>query len=108
MIESTVKFEEKSIYAIHTLSLHTGVRFLRREPCKEILYSVNIWELIDVKQIDNVTSFEKRKAQSELHKTNAKFKIMTELCKIMTEYGSDKGSGQHNYTIFYTEIFKTQ
>ena len=33
---------------------------------------------------------------------------MTELCKIMTEYGSDKGSGQHNYTIFYTEIFKNK
>jgi hypothetical protein len=33
---------------------------------------------------------------------------MTELCKIMTEYGSDKGSGHHNYTVFYTEIFKNK
>lgn len=31
---------------------------------------------------------------------------MTELCKIMNSYGSDKGSGWHNYTECYYEIFK--
>jgi hypothetical protein len=29
----------------------------------------------------------------------------TELCEIMTRPGSDKGSGWHNYTIFYHEKF---
>jgi hypothetical protein len=31
---------------------------------------------------------------------------MTELCKIMNDYGSDKGSGWHNYTDVYYDIFK--
>ena len=30
---------------------------------------------------------------------------MTELCRIMNENGSDKGSGWHNYTILYEGIF---
>lgn len=30
----------------------------------------------------------------------------TDLCKIMNEHGSDKGSGWHNYTTFYDYIFK--
>lgn len=34
--------------------------------------------------------------------------MTTDLCKIMTEYGSDKGSGWHNYTPFYEEIFKNK
>lgn len=31
---------------------------------------------------------------------------MTELCKIMNHYGSDKGSGWHNYTTTYHDLFK--
>lgn len=31
--------------------------------------------------------------------------MKTELCKIMTEFGSDKGRGHHNYTIFYDKLF---
>jgi hypothetical protein len=31
---------------------------------------------------------------------------MTELCKIMNKYGSDKGSGWHNYTTTYHNMFK--
>jgi hypothetical protein len=34
--------------------------------------------------------------------------MKTELCKIMTEYGSDKGTGPHNYTIYYHELFKNK
>lgn len=35
------------------------------------------------------------------------FLTKTELCEIMTKYGSDKGNGKwHNYTIVYTELFK--
>jgi len=30
----------------------------------------------------------------------------TELCQIMTSFGSDKGRGWHNYTTFYNFIFK--
>jgi len=30
---------------------------------------------------------------------------MTDLCKIMTKYGSDKGSGHHNYTPYYSNLF---
>ncbi len=30
----------------------------------------------------------------------------TELCKIMNSFGSDKGSGWHNYTTFYDFIFR--
>lgn len=32
--------------------------------------------------------------------------MKTDLCKIMTNHGSDKGSGWHNYTIFYDEKFR--
>lgn len=32
--------------------------------------------------------------------------MKTELCEIMTKYGSDKGTGWHNYTIHYHEKFK--
>ena len=32
--------------------------------------------------------------------------MKTELCEIMTKYGSDKGTGPHNYTILYYELFK--
>ena len=31
--------------------------------------------------------------------------MITDLCKIMNQYGSDKGSGRYNYTHFYEEIF---
>ena len=31
--------------------------------------------------------------------------MRTELCEIMTKYGSDKGFGVHNYTILYNELF---
>lgn len=35
------------------------------------------------------------------------FSIRTELCEIMTKYGSDKGNGKwHNYTMVYNELFK--
>jgi hypothetical protein len=34
--------------------------------------------------------------------------MKTELCEIMTKYGSDKGNGPHNYTIFYYELFKNK
>lgn len=30
----------------------------------------------------------------------------TELCDIMAKHGSDKGSGWHNYTLVYHELFK--
>jgi len=30
----------------------------------------------------------------------------TDLCRIMTSYGSDKGRGWHNYTTFYNFLFK--
>jgi SAM-dependent methyltransferase len=33
--------------------------------------------------------------------------MKTELCEIMTRYGSDKGSGWHNYTEFYHEKFES-
>lgn len=32
--------------------------------------------------------------------------MKTILCEIMTKYGSDKGNGVHNYTIYYHELFK--
>jgi hypothetical protein len=32
--------------------------------------------------------------------------MKTELCEIMTKYGSDKGQGAHNYTIYYHELFE--
>lgn len=31
----------------------------------------------------------------------------TELCSIMTQFGSDKGSGHHNYTRFYYKLFSS-
>lgn len=34
--------------------------------------------------------------------------MKTDLCDIMSKYGSDKGQGPHNYTIFYDEIFKNK
>jgi len=39
-----------------------------------------------------------------IHKT--KQNHTCELCAIMTEEGSDKGNGWHNYTIVYNEMFK--
>lgn len=32
--------------------------------------------------------------------------MKTDLCKLMTKHGSDKGSGVHNYTEYYFELFK--
>src|SRR5690242_7449242 len=29
----------------------------------------------------------------------------SEMCRVMTYYGSDKGKGQHNYTTVYAELF---
>jgi hypothetical protein len=41
----------------------------------------------------------------DINKLN--FSENTELCQIMTKYGSDKGNGKwHNYTIVYNELFK--
>lgn len=34
------------------------------------------------------------------------YEIDTDLCKIMNNHGSDKGSGHHNYTKLYDFIFK--
>jgi hypothetical protein len=31
--------------------------------------------------------------------------MKTLLCEVMTKYGSDKGNGLHNYTVFYYELF---
>lgn len=31
--------------------------------------------------------------------------MRTDLCKIMTDFGSDKGRGHHNYTIYYDKLF---
>jgi hypothetical protein len=31
--------------------------------------------------------------------------MQTDLCKIMTDFGSDKGRGHHNYTIYYDSLF---
>jgi hypothetical protein len=33
--------------------------------------------------------------------------MKTELCDIMNKYGSDKGQGRHNYTVFYDKTFKS-
>lgn len=33
--------------------------------------------------------------------------MKTELCSIMTKYGSDKGNFVHNYTIYYDNLFKS-
>src|SRR2546423_475374 len=32
--------------------------------------------------------------------------LPTELCRIMTRYGSDKGAGRHNYTTLYHHLFR--
>ena len=32
--------------------------------------------------------------------------MKTELCEIMTRYGSDKGNVQHNYTVYYHSLFE--
>lgn len=31
---------------------------------------------------------------------------MSSLCTVMNKHGSDKGSGHHNYTTYYSELFK--
>ncbi len=36
------------------------------------------------------------------------FKNKTDLCDIMTKYGSDKGSGWHNYTLIYKMMFENR
>lgn len=41
----------------------------------------------------------------KLDTTNINATVPTELCRIMTKCGSDKGNG-HNYTVFYYELFK--
>jgi hypothetical protein len=41
----------------------------------------------------------------DLKKIN--FSDKSELCQLMNHYGSDKGSGWHNYTLIYNELFKS-
>jgi hypothetical protein len=36
------------------------------------------------------------------------FMRATELCRIMKEYGSDKGLGRHNYAILYTSLLESE
>jgi len=72
MTESTTKIEEKFVYGINFISLHTGARYLRREPCKNILLSANKFEIIDVSILDKVTGFEYNKAKAALHQTKTK------------------------------------
>lgn len=36
---------------------------------------------------------------------NKEYNGETQLCEIMSKYGSDKGKGNHNYTTLYTKIF---
>ena len=76
MQASTTKLNGKNIYGIANIAFHTGAKFLQRDACKDMLNNANLWEIIDVYDIDNVAAFEYKKSWAELHKTRTKFKIM--------------------------------
>jgi len=79
MRESTTKIEEKNVYGIKTISIHTGSRFMRRDPCKEILLDANKFELISVNVLDKVTGDEFKRSKAALHQTRSKLKIVENL-----------------------------
>lgn len=76
MIESTTKFEDKNIYGISLISIHTGTRGLKREPCTRILGNTNLWEIVYVNNFNDVSGQEYNKSWAELHVTRNKFKLL--------------------------------
>ena len=81
MHESTTKMNEMNVYGITDIALHTGGKTLLREPCKTIMNDANLWQIIDVNFLDNVTGSEMKKAWSELHKTRTQLKIFEVIYK---------------------------
>jgi hypothetical protein len=76
MMESTTKFEDKNIYGISIIKIHTGTRGLRREPCTRILGDTNLWEIVYVNHFNDVSGQEYNKSWAELHVTRNKFKLL--------------------------------
>jgi len=76
MMESTTKIEEKNVYGIKNISIHTGSKYLRRDPCKDILLDANKFELISVNILDKVTGDEFKRSKAALHQTRTKLKIV--------------------------------
>lgn len=76
MMDSTTKIQDKNVYGIKNISIHTGSRYLRRDPCKEIILDANKFELISVGILDKVTGNEFKKSKSVLHQTRTKLKTV--------------------------------
>jgi len=76
MQESTTKIENNNIYGIEFLTLNTGARFLRREPCQNMIGDINKWEIIYSYNIDEVTGKDYKKAWASMHITRNKFNLV--------------------------------
>ena len=76
MIESTTKIEDNNVYGIKNISIHTGTKYLRRDPCKDILLDANKFEIISVNILDKVTGDEFKKSKANLHQTRTKLKVV--------------------------------
>jgi len=76
MLESTTKIEEKNVYGIRNIIIHTGSKYLRRDPCKDILLDANKFEIISVGILDKVTGDEFKRSKSALHQTRTKLKVV--------------------------------
>lgn len=74
MLESTTKIEDKNVYGIKNIAIHTGSRYLRRDPCKDILLDANKFELISVGVLDKVTGADYKRSKASLHQTRTKLK----------------------------------
>jgi hypothetical protein len=79
MTSSSSVIEEKFVYGIKNISLHTGGRYLRRDPCKNILLESNKFEIIDVSVLDEVTGNEFKKSKAQLHRTRTKLRLVESL-----------------------------
>lgn len=76
MSSSSSVIEEKFVYGIKNISLHTGGRYLRRDHCKNILLDSNKFEIIDVSILDEVTGNEFIKSKAQLHRTRSKLRLV--------------------------------
>jgi hypothetical protein len=76
MKESTTKVGDGFIYGILNIYLHTGARFLKREPCKDVLMNANLFEILDTNSVNEVVGNELMKSRSILDKSMTKLKMV--------------------------------
>lgn len=76
MKSSSVKISNSDIYGISNFYIRDGAKKLSRMPCDDILYNANLFDILDVFNLDNVPISELNNETSNIHKTMTKMKAI--------------------------------